>query len=169
MVPLLRASAMSFVWPTTVSCHIGLLEFACTAVFGVDGLKKRHDDSILSQSISFEPGKSAFLAVASMSGISQHGSFERVNCLVAWESFCCSALLIFYICGCTYAWDTSFLCGNRGNLFLCVKSSWFQQIIMQYVNISPRALWILAVSAVVLLMYFQLYFLSLLSPIYLKT
>ena len=67
------------------------------AVFGIDWSIIRRDDSILSHSTSFEASNSAFLAVASWSGISQHGSFERVNCPVAWEFFSCSALLTFLV------------------------------------------------------------------------
>ena len=93
MGPNFRSSAMSFVWPTTVSRHFGLLAFACMAVFGVEWSIIRRDDSILSHSTSFEASNSAFLAVASWSGISQHGSFTRVYCPVALEFFHCSALL----------------------------------------------------------------------------
>ena len=95
MVPLLhiRASALSFVWPTTVSRHFGLLAFVCMAVFGVEWSIIRRDDNILSHSTSFEASNSAFLAVASWSGIFQHGSFTRVYCPVALEFFHCSAFL----------------------------------------------------------------------------
>ena len=80
MVPLLRASAVSL-WPTTVSRHFKLLAFTFRAV-GFDWSIKRRDDSILSQ-LTFSGAGPAFLAVASQSGVFQHGSSPRVNCSVA--------------------------------------------------------------------------------------
>ena len=61
MGPNFRSSAMSFVWPTTVSRHFGLLAFACMAVFGVGWSIIRRDDSILSHSTSFEASTLLFL------------------------------------------------------------------------------------------------------------
>ena len=93
-MPLLRASAVSF-WPTAVSCHFELLAFAFMAVFGFDWSILRCDDSILSQLTASGAGP-AFLANASQSGVSQHGSFARANCPVAWEFFFAMFLEIFF-------------------------------------------------------------------------
>ena len=69
----------------------------------------RCDDSILSQSTSFEAGNPAFLGVASQSGVSQHGSSKRSNCPVAWEFLVCSVLLTLYeLCALGIFW--SWLC-----------------------------------------------------------
>ena len=130
-MPLLRASAMSFFWPTTVSLHFELVVFACMVVF--DWSIIRRDDSILSQS-TFEAGNPAFLAVASRSGISQHVSFERVNCPVAWEFFSCSALLTFIVPAVLMFGILLFFVATGGSYLYCV--SWFEQLILQYVDIS---------------------------------
>ena len=126
-MPLLHASALSFVWPKTVSCHFGLLAFACMAVFGVEQSIIRCDDSILSHSTSFEASNSAFLTVASRSGISQHGSYMHAHCLVAWESFHCSALLVFIVLAVLYLGIFLFFTATRGS---CFYVSWLQLIIM---------------------------------------
>ena len=134
-MPLLRASAMSFVWPTTVSRHFGLLAFACMAVFGVEWSFIRRDDSILSHSTSFGASNSAFLAVASWSGISQHGSFTRVYCPVALEFFHCSAFLCLrFLCVFTQLLGLS--CAG-----FCVLELWCFLRISNFVS-SPLFGWI---------------------------
>ena len=117
MGPNFCSSAMSFVRPTTVSRHFGLLAFAYMAVFGVEWSIIRHDDSILSHSTSFESSNSAFLAVASRSGISQHGSYTRANCPVAWEFFHCSALLVFIVLAVLYLGIFLFFAATGGSCF----------------------------------------------------
>ena len=135
MGPNFRSYAMSFVWPTTVSRHFGLLAFACMAVFGVGWSIIRRDDSILSHSTSFEASNSAFLAVASWSGISQHGSFTRVYCPVALEFFHCSAFLCLrFLCVFTQLLGLS--CAG-----FCVLELWCFLRISNFVS-SPLFGWI---------------------------
>ena len=105
MVPLLRASAMSFVWPTTVSRHFGLLAFASMTVFAVEWSIIRRDGSILSHSTSYEASSVWHFFWA----------WKLPGCLgvLLLQCFAC-----FNSSGCTFSWDISFLRGDWGSLLL---------------------------------------------------
>jgi len=126
MVPLLRASAMSFVWPTTVSRHFGLLAFASMTVFAVEWSIIRRDGSILSHSTSYE---------ASSVWHFEHCSFGLENCPVAWEFFYCSALHVLIVPAVLFLGIFLFFAATGGAYCYC--DSRFQHIIVHSVDISP--------------------------------
>ena len=128
MVPLLRASAMSFVWPTTVSRHFGLLAFASMTVFAVEWSIIRRDGSILSHSTSYE---------ASSVWHFEHCSFGLENCPVVWEFFYCSALHVLIVPAVLFLGIFLFFAATGGAYCYC--DSRFQHIIVHSVDISPDA------------------------------
>ena len=125
-MPLLRASAMSFVWPTAVSRHFGLLAFASMTVFAVEWSIIRRDGSILSHSTSYE---------ASSVWHFEHCSFGLGNCPVVWEFFYCSALHVLIVPAVLFLGIFLFFAATGGAYCYC--DSRFQHIIVHSVDILP--------------------------------